>query len=393
MSDVREEVCVASPDVMDDPAVKPLRNDSSDTWQCFVCVGTTEGKAAKEVITLSCGHSVHAACWVPCVLPTLGEDSAQARYVEDRLGRKCGFCRTEFSEELAGALKDRRALIRQVRKEYRESRARSDPALQRILRLVRGAGLAAEGSWLAQLPSEDDTLADPRLQPMQLDMGDLMFALSGAGLREDNARKLGLLMRAELQKAGHSPSGTLETLAHSLLQKGLANKGFFFQLLKKELLLKSEPLRTLIEEQLAPLIEAERGKAMLDQSTPQPVFSPQPVFYGGDALAALGPTAMPPPPPLPHYTEQMAQMASMGFGRRGCLAALRATDGNVDAAIAIVLNMGHEYHGRSPAHREDEAEGEDEAELQAALALSMVEVLPSPPPEQPSGLPHAPERR
>ena len=34
------------------------------------------------------------------------------------------------------------------------------------------------------------------------------------------------------------------------------------QTLKKELLLKSEPLRTLIEEQLAPLIEAERGKAM-----------------------------------------------------------------------------------------------------------------------------------
>ena len=121
---------------------------------------------------------------------------------------------------------------------------------------------------------------------------------------------------------------------------------------------------------------------MLDQSTPQPAFTPQPVFYGGDALAALGPTATPPPPPLPHYTEQMAQMASMGFGRRGCLAALRATDGNVDAAIAIVLNMGHEHHGRSPTRREDEAEGEDEAELQAALALSMVE-----------GLPHAPERK
>ena len=54
----------------------------------------------------------------------------------------------------------------------------------------------------------------------------------------------------------------------------------------------------------------------------------------------------------------------------------------VDAAIAIVLNMGHEHHGRSPTRREDEAEGEDEAELQAALALSMVE-----------GLPHAPERK
>ena len=51
-------------------------------------------------------------------------------------------------------------------------------------------------------------------------------------------------------------------------------------------------------------------------------------------------------------------------------------------AIAIVLNMGHEHHGRSPTRREDEAEGEDEAELQAALALSMVE-----------GLPHAPERK
>jgi ADP-ribose pyrophosphatase len=51
----------------------------------------------------------------------------------------------------------------------------------------------------------------------------------------------------------------------------------------------------------------------------------------------------------------------------------------------------HEHHGRSAAQSEDTAdaaEGDEEAKLQAGLALSMYEVLPSPPPVPPSGLPH-----
>ena len=326
---------------------RPAR-EASDAWQCFICVGTTEGKAAKEIITLSCGHSVHAACWIPCVLPTLGEDSAQARYVEDRLGRKCGLCRCEFSEDLSGALKDRRALVRLVRKEYQESRARSDPAFQRILGLVRGAGLTASSAF-AQLP-DDTVLADPSRQPMELDAGDLIFALT------NNApRPLALAMRAELQQAGLSPSGGAETLASRMLENGLATKGFFFQLRKKQLLPQCEPLRSLLEAQIAPLVEAQDGRAMLAESeraapTPrQPtpratmddVAPAPPAFNAADIFAALGPMAAPPPAaPLPQYPDELAQMMGMGFGRGACLQALRACDGDVDAAIAIVLNMG-----------------------------------------------------
>ena len=82
------------------------------------------------------------------------------------------------------------------------------------------------------------------------------------------------------------------------------------------------------------------------QPTREEVAPAPPAFDAADVLAALGPMAVPPPAvppppaaPLPQYPDELAQMMGMGFGRGACLQALRACGGDVDAAIAIVLNM------------------------------------------------------
>ena len=46
-----------------------------------VCQGTSDGRMAQEMVVLACGHRMHLACWIPCVLPTSGSGSAQARFI------------------------------------------------------------------------------------------------------------------------------------------------------------------------------------------------------------------------------------------------------------------------------------------------------------------------
>ena len=54
---------------------------------------------------------------------------------------------------------------------------RQDPGMQRILRAMRAAGVA--NPLLAQLPgAEEELRSDPSLEPMPLDPGDLVTALS-----------------------------------------------------------------------------------------------------------------------------------------------------------------------------------------------------------------------
>ena len=326
------------------PALLDVERDAPDEeWQCFICMGTTEGRADKERLTLACGHSVHLACWLPCVLSTMGEDSAQARFVEDRLGRKCGLCRGEFSDELSSALKDRRLIIRKSRRGQERA---SDPAFQRLLSLLSAHGLASSGA-LASLPGAGERATDPRTELLDLDMGDVHTALSrAAGI---DLHKLSLAMRAQLQLAGHSPSGLDETLAGRIIEKGLATKGFFFTLMQKDLLTKTEPLRTIILKQIEPLKELKapppsRPPVAAPTPRPPPTLPPRPApFCPEDILAALGPVgdpSLPSLPSLPTFSEGVAQLASMGFPQAQALQALRACDGNVESAIAICLNMG-----------------------------------------------------
>ena len=190
---------------------------------CMLCVcqGTSDGRMAQEMVVLACGHRMHLACWIPCVLPTSGSGSAQARFIEDRMGRKCPACRGEFSAELADALKERRQLIRDVKS---ADRVRQDPGMQRILRAMRAAGVA--NPLLAQLPgAEEELRSDPSLEPMPLDPGDLVTALSSpAGLGPDKAQEAARVLRSVLQKAGHSPSGQLPSLAGAVVEKRLATR-------------------------------------------------------------------------------------------------------------------------------------------------------------------------
>ena len=272
-----------------------------------VCQGTSDGRMAQEMVVLACGHRMHLACWIPCVLPTSGSGSAQARFIEDRMGRKCPACRGEFSAELTDALKERRQLIRDVKS---AGRVRQDPGMQRILRAMRAAGVA--NPLLAQLPgAEEELSSDPSLEPMPLDPGDLVTALSSpAGLGPDQAQEAARVLRSVLQKAGHSPSGQLPSLAGAVVEKRLATRGLFLLLRDKGLLTKAEPLHGMICAQLEPIEqrkvsggEAERG-----------AWAPEPVSPAGldvaQALAGIAALAPPPPvalPPPPAYDAEVAQ--------------------------------------------------------------------------------------
>ena len=223
------------------------------------------------------------------------------------MGRKCPACRGEFSSELTDALKERRQLIRDVKS---ADRVRQDPGMQRILRAMRAAGVA--NPLLAQLPgAEEELSSDPSLEPMPLDPGDLVTALSSpAGLGPDKAQEAARMLRSVLQKAGHSPSGQLPSLAGAVVEKRLATRGLFLLLRDKGLLTKAEPLHGMICAQLEPIEqrkvsggEAERG-----------AWAPDPVSPAGldvaQALAGIAALAPPPPvalPPPPAYDAEVAQ--------------------------------------------------------------------------------------
>ena len=86
-------------------ASSPEQGADEAAQVCPVCLeamggggSTTSNAATKEIVTLACGHQIHLSCWLPCVLPIGGGGTAQERHVEDRMGRKCGVCRGEFSQ-------------------------------------------------------------------------------------------------------------------------------------------------------------------------------------------------------------------------------------------------------------------------------------------------------
>ena len=108
--------------------------------------------------------------------------------------------------------------------------------------------------WVAQLPGAEEELSDPSLEPMPLDPGDLVTALgSPAGLGSDKAQEAARVLRSVLQKAGHSPSGQLPSLASAVVEKRLATRGLFLTLRDKGLLTKAEPLHGMICAQLEPI--------------------------------------------------------------------------------------------------------------------------------------------
>lgn len=341
---------------------RQLDADEDEEWQCIVCLNTTDpdSAAAKEVLTLSCGHRMHLSCWLPCVLPVMGEDSAQARFIEDRSGRKCGLCRSELSSESQSALKDRRTLLREARAKVR---IRHDPAMQRVRDLLRSrpSGAALGGHAIFDgMPDDDELSLPPEREPMPLDHGDLLTALSHpVGVSSSGVYELARMLRAELQQSGLSPSGELETLAHRLIEAGQATRGFFQKLLQKGLLTHAQPLRREIEKHLEMLEKAPKETAFPGPAPPPaapPPGAPRgPVFSAGDVLLAIQPPGVPaapspaapppaaPPPAVPSpgvRPVDVATLRSMGFeNEERNRAALQAANGNVEAALAILLAM------------------------------------------------------
>ena len=328
---------------------------------CPVCQGTTEGRAAAEVVRLACGHEMHVSCWLPCVLPTMGKDSAQARFIEDRMGRKCPACRSEFSDELSETLKARRQFIREVRA---QERTRQDPAVARIVRLMRARGL--DTSIFAGLPDEAELAPDPLREPVPFDPGDVVVALTYLPY----GGQLAHMMRGELQQAGLNPLGTLETLAMRLVKEGKATRGFFLKLKREGILTKMEPLRREILKLIddfdkpakpestgaggafwAPDVQSAPPRAIPLATSPLNVVAalaalqpqPPPINVAA-ALAGLGthplaPVSPPAPPPVLDLDTKLAELSSMGFvddvlNRR----ALEAAQGNLEAAIGILVN-------------------------------------------------------
>jgi hypothetical protein len=214
--------------------------------ECAVCLGGIEGVAATEAVTLACGHRLHLACWLPCVLMVGGGDTAQERHIEDRLGRKCPACRGEFSMELTQALKSRRAVIREAEKNQIR-----DEATERCLRhLVPGHPLLPENiegivegdidEDFSRLPVEQQV--DPLMRRMPMSREDLIDTLSEDALHdEDILSRVTRRMRITLQREGAHTSGNHNVLLHRMLALGYVTIDFFLKLDQAKLLVLTPP--------------------------------------------------------------------------------------------------------------------------------------------------------
>ena len=201
-----EETSPRSPRVNDD--------DDDDDWTCPVCLNSIESVEAKsEFVVLSCKHKIHLSCWLPCALPIGGGGTAQERYIEDRMGRKCPMCRNDFSAATTSALKPRREVIRDE-----ERHDKRDKQLFHILQDLEGRGQAhpALAANVRRLEASDPdhgeqvlNLEQMRAEPMPIDNEQLFEALTNdEAVNEQLA--LSKAIRSALQIGKQTPSGSLQ---------------------------------------------------------------------------------------------------------------------------------------------------------------------------------------
>ena len=329
-------------------AVEPPRNSTDlstgetaapTKQECPVCLeavggGGADGDSAmKEVVSLSCGHQIHLSCWLPCVLPIGGGGTAQERHVEDRMGRKCGVCRGEFSQQTQRVLKTRREAVRQ------EERAeqRDDQLLSILREVQRRTG--QDHPALADLPPDADAAALPSLdalgkQLMPMDQETLVEALTSHAVVADLA-ELTRELRAELQKADLAPGGEHKTLVLRLHGRKMLTIGLFSRLVKRKLLAATPGLGEHISRLLEEYDELEGRHAKAQRRSAIHAAAPA-------LLPALGqPMRRPPPePPPPWMAEGLAVLASMGFAPEARnRAVLLSAEGDIEAAIGILTNM------------------------------------------------------
>ena len=305
---------------------------------CPVCLETLGGAAAtaaaKEIVSLACGHQIHLSCWLPCVLPIGGGGTAQERHIEDRMGRKCGFCRAEFSQETQRVLKTRRELVR-----VEERTEQRDDQLASILRAVQQRTGRSHPA-LDDLKLDAETAALPSLaavakQPMPLDESQMIDALTSEHVVSDMP-ELTKSLRAELQRAGKPPGGEHRSLVLKMRAEGLLTKGFFSRLVKKQILATTPGLgahiKRLLEEhdELETLHEKRQRRSAVQAAAPALL----------PALLPAPPAPLPQPPQPPWMQERLAMLANMGFTAEARnRAVLLNVDGDVESAIGILTNM------------------------------------------------------
>ena len=163
--------------------------------ECPVCLGDLEGEAAAEAVTLRCGHTMHVQCWLPIVMMVGAGDTAQRRHIEDRMGRKCPVCRTDFSEGVSQMLRKRRNILRRAEKE--DAR---DETLEKILRSMRPDHPLLPENVSNKRGGEDDGV-DPLHSSMGLDPTHVRQLLQQESIVPEAQLMMQRLLRAELQAA------------------------------------------------------------------------------------------------------------------------------------------------------------------------------------------------
>jgi len=343
-----KEAAMATSDDPETETARTVPTPPDRAPDCPVCLGELGGDAAAEAVTLRCGHTVHLACWMPVVLMVGAGETAQRRHIEDRMGRKCVLCRTDFSSEVTKALRSRRAILRKV--EGEEAR---DEQYEAMLRSM------APGHRL--LPENAAAEAAPLQQQMPLPPEACMLLLSQENVVVDQAKPvLCRLMRAELQAAGQSPSGAHNTLVARLISNRLASTSFFLKLHKERLFdaLQDTPpareVRQLVEQleaQLADAEEQQRRRQLRDATRDAAVVaavrrSQLPIAGGlggmlGGPVPGGGAFAPPPPRPPPLSEEEEAQvgaLVAMGFERPRAVQAFVECGRNQEHAANYLLS-------------------------------------------------------
>ena len=178
------------------PADSPVHPNRAP--ECPVCLGELEGEAAAEAVTLRCGHTVHVECWLPIVLMVGAGDTAQRRHIEDRMGRKCPVCRTDFSEGVSQMLRKRRNILRRA-----ENEDARDETLETILRSMRPDHPLLPENTGDKRGGEDEGV-DPLHSSMGLGPEHVRQLLRQESVVPEAQRVLTRLLRAELQAAPHS---------------------------------------------------------------------------------------------------------------------------------------------------------------------------------------------
>ena len=199
---------------------------------CPICLDPLD--TSKEVVTLSCGHGTHAACWIAAVLPVQGGETARRRLVEDQAARRCPLCRSDYSHDLQETLCERKTVLRTT-----WFRLRRAQYLEKYMDSLEKRGVEHPALSLAASatdPEKRSDIARLEAEPVPLPQYALVELLLAGGDNTDISSGLARMLRAQLQAHDLSTSGAFPVIARRVVEHGLATRGFFVRL-KRECLL------------------------------------------------------------------------------------------------------------------------------------------------------------